>query len=618
MGKPRCIRRKFRKAASLSVMAIGLLACVWISEAAPSRQTFASAPNVILVLTDDQGYGDLACTGNPWLKTPHLDRFYKDAVRYTDFHVHPICTPTRGALMTGRRPIRNGAWATCWGRSMLRPRETTMADVFRKSGYATGLFGKWHLGDNYPYRPFDRGFDHCVVHKGGGVGHFPDFWGNNYFDDTYFHNGENKDYIGYCTDVWFDAAMKFIEQQDPKQPFFSYIAVNAPHTPYLVADRYAAPYRNNPEIISPEFYGMIANIDENFGRLLDFLDERKLTDNTILIFMTDNGSSGGSRCDENGFTVKGFNAGMRGMKGSYYEGGHRVPFFIRWPKGKLTGGRDVDEMVLDIDLLPTFIDLCGLEDPHVAFDGMSFAKTAAGGTMPDRTHFIKYQQGLVMPRQWQGCVMKREWRLVGHDELYQIKNDPGQRNNVIKDYPAITAQLRKANEAMWEEAQTYLQEACPISLGAAEENPTTLNAMDLTGDVVRMQSEVAEAKKSTGHWLVNVEKSGVYEFRLRRWPEELGLGINQVISDEQANALIFWNWKNAQRLVTAINPNQAQLKIGESTYRQAIDANQPTATFRITIEHTGPCKVEASFMQDSEVITGAYFVDVERLRENEQ
>jgi hypothetical protein len=407
--------------------------------------------------------------------------------------------------------------------------------------------------------------------------------------------------------------MKFIEQQDPKQPFFSYIAVNAPHTPYLVADRYAAPYRNNPEIAAPEFYGMIANIDENFGRLLAFLDERNLTDNTILIFMTDNGSSGGSLCDQNGFTVKGFNAGMRGMKGSYYEGGHRVPFFIRWPKGKLTGGRDIDEMVLDIDLLPTIIDLCGLKDPHVAFDGMSFAKTAAGGTMPDRTHFIKYQQGLVMPQKWQGCVMNKEWRLIGHDKLYQIKNDPDQRNNVIKDYPAIAAKLRKANEDIWEEAQTYLQEACPIALGAAEENPTTLNAMDLTGDVIRMQSEVAEAKQATGHWFVNVERPGLYEFKLRRWPEELGLGINQVISDAQANELIFWNWKNAKRRVTAIQPNHAQLKIGESTYLQAVDANEPSATFLITIEQKGTCKLEACFMTDSEVITSAYFVDVERL-----
>lgn len=142
-------------------------------------------PNVILVMTDDQGYGDLGCTGNPWIQTPNIDRFYDEAVRLTDFHVSPLCTPTRGAIMSGRRPIRNGAWATCWGRSILRKSEVTMADVFADSGYRTGMFGKSHLGDNYPYRPQDRGFQHVVAHRGGGVAQTPDFWGNNYFDDSY-------------------------------------------------------------------------------------------------------------------------------------------------------------------------------------------------------------------------------------------------------------------------------------------------------------------------------------------------------------------------------------------------------------------------------------------------
>ena len=190
--------------------------------------------------------------------------------------------------------------------------------------------------------------------------------------------------------------------------------------------------------------------------------------------------------------------------------------------------------------------------------------------------------------------------------------------NVINDYPEIAEQLRKANDAWWEESKPYLQEASPISLGAAEENPTTLNAMDLMGDVIRMQSEIAEAKKSTGHWLVNVEEKGQYEVRLRRWPEEVGLGINQVIPDEQANGLIFWNWKNAKRLVKEIHPNQAQLTIGESTYQQAIDANEPSATFLITIEQTGTCDLEAWFLKDSEVITSAYFIDVERLSKGDQ
>ena len=223
-------------------------------------------PNIVIVITDDQGYADLGCTGNPWIKTPNIDRFYTEAARFNDFHVAPLCAPTRGALMSGRRPLRNGAWATCWGRSILKNDSPTIANVLAENGYKTGMFGKWHLGDNYPYRPQDRGFQKVVAHKGGGVGQTPDFWGNNYFDDTYFSNSVPVKYEGYCTDVWFEQAFKFIEE-NREGPFFAYIATNAPHHPYLVDVKYSGQYRGNPLIPEPEFYGMITNIDENFGKL---------------------------------------------------------------------------------------------------------------------------------------------------------------------------------------------------------------------------------------------------------------------------------------------------------------------------------------------------------------
>ena len=272
-------------------------------------------PNVVFVLTDDQGYGDLGCTGNPDIQTPQIDEFYKEAVRLTDYHVAPLCAPTRGAIFTGRRPLRNGVWATCWGRSILHEGETTLAEVFRDNGYATGLFGKWHLGDNYPYRPQDRGFTEVVAHKGGGVGQTPDFWGNNYFDDSYYQNGKLTRYEGYCTDVWFDAAERFIESH-LDEPFFACITTNAPHEPYLVEEKYAAPYRENENIVHPEFYGMISNIDLNFGRLRKKLSDWGIEDNTVLIFMTDNGTSGGCEIDGNEHVLRGYNAGMRGMKTS--------------------------------------------------------------------------------------------------------------------------------------------------------------------------------------------------------------------------------------------------------------------------------------------------------------
>ena len=171
----------------------------------------ASPPNVILILTDDQGYGDLACHGNPILKTPGLDELHAESVRLTDFHVMPFCTPTRASLMTGRSATRTGAYRTSSGRTMMHIDEVTMADVFAASGYATGIFGKWHLGDNYPHRPQDRGFGTTLWHRCGGVGQASDHWGNDYFDDIYERNGEFEQFEGYCTDVWFAGALEFIE-----------------------------------------------------------------------------------------------------------------------------------------------------------------------------------------------------------------------------------------------------------------------------------------------------------------------------------------------------------------------------------------------------------------------
>lgn len=566
-------------------------------------------PNVILVMTDDQGYADLGCTGNPWIKTPNIDSFYKEAVRFNDFHVQPLCTPTRGAIMSGKRPIRNGAWATCWGRSILRSTEITMADVFKNSGYRTGMFGKWHLGDNYPYRPFDRGFEHTVAHKGGGVGQTPDFWGNNYFDDTYFNNGKAHSYIGYCTDIWFERAMDFIDHDDDR-PFFAYIATNAPHSPYLVDDKYAEQYRNNPDIVEPEFYGMITNIDENFGNLMKFLDQRNLTDNTILIFMTDNGSSGSCDIDENKFPIKGYNAGLRGKKGSYYDGGHKVPFIIRWPNGNITGGKDINEMALDIDLIPTFIDLCGLENPDTKFDGTSFAETLNDEPMPERTHFLQIIQSTDPPNKWRCCVMTKDWRLVGHDELYNIKADPGQKDNVIDKYPEIAEKLRKENNEWWDEAETYFNDICALSLGAPEENPTTLVAMDLNGDIVWQQPRIVDMQKAIGHWKVKFEKAGKYRFSLRRWPKELPLPIEGTVSKECSESLAYGS-KGIEHV--CIRPNRASLEIFGKKYYVDVDPTHESANFEIEVDNTGKTDLEAWFLNDDEGIVNAYYVEVELL-----
>ena len=566
-------------------------------------------PNLVLVMTDDQGYGDLGCTGNPWIKTPNIDGFHDESVRFTDFHVSPLCTPTRGAIMSGHNPLRNGAWATCWGRSILRKTETTMADIFAANGYKTGMFGKWHLGDNYPYRPQDRGFQTVIAHKGGGVGQTPDFWGNNYFDDTYFHNGEAVPHDGYCTDVWFDEAMKFIEA-NRDEPFFCYLATNAPHSPYLVDEKYTAPYRDNDKIPEPAFHGMICNIDENFGRLRDKLRELGLEENTILIFMTDNGSSGGWREQAR----LGYNAGMRGAKGSYYDGGHRVPFFIRWPAGGIEGGKDVDELATHMGMIPAFIDLCGLERrDDLAFDDISFAPLLTGeqDTLPDRTIFVQIRQSTEPPEKWTNTVMTKQWRLVGGKELYDIKADPGQQNDIAAEHPDTVADLRRRQEDWWQEISPIFEQLCPISLGNDAENPTTLCSMDVLGDVAWNQGHILAAQKSTGKWCVDVEQPGRYRFSLRRWPEELDVPIDEPVSDEEAARVAPFGGRKAQ--CATIEPVRARLKLFDREETLDIEKGSKEATFTLSLDQTGVTQLEAWFVDAAGEEQGAYYVHVERL-----
>lgn len=576
-------------------------------------QNGKSKPNVILVMTDDQGYGDLGCTGNPWIRTPNIDGFHNVSFSLTDFHVSPLCTPTRGALMTGHRPIRNGAWATCWGRSILRKSEVTMADVFAANGYRTGMFGKWHIGDNYPYRPFDRGFQTVVAHRGGGVGQTPDFWGNNYFDDTYFHNGAPLSHDGYCTDIWFNEAMRFIETNDD-QPFFVYLATNAPHSPYLVAQRYKQQYESNPDIPEPAFYGMITNIDENFGRLRAKIDELGIADNTILIFMTDNGSSGGCQLDQKEFVTAGYNAGMRGKKASYYNGGHRVPFFIRWPDGGLDNRQDIDELTLHIDALPTLIDLCGLLPPErVQFDGISFAPLLRGecDTLPgDRIQFLQYRQNTNPPEKWTNAVITRRWRLIHGQELYDIKADPGEKHNVANEHPDVVSRLREAHEKWWKEISPGLEQYCPIAIGSDNENPTRLDSMDVMGDVAWNQTHIVLAQKTTGTWTVDVVNPGKYRFSLRRWPKELDIPIDAGVSPEEARQHTHAGNEGECR---TINPTHAKLKIFDQEEILPVQPGFKEITFHVSLEQTGITRLEAWFIDKTRVMQGAFYVYIERL-----
>ncbi len=435
----------------------------------------AKRPNVIIVLTDDQGYGDLSCHGNPILKTPNLDKLHNESIRFTDFHVCPMCTPTRAEIMTGRDCLTTGAYVVCSGHNLLRDDIPTMADffaagMFSDAGYRTGQFGKWHLGGNYPFRPQDRGFQESIYFRGWGVTSSQSRWNNDGYNDWYIHNGKLQHYQGYCTDIWFNEAMRWMKScAARKEPFFVYLPTNAPHAPCWVPKKYSELYEGKvPENPDPrairvaDFFGMIVNINDNMGRLDAMLKECGLYDNTIVIFMTDNGGTVGVRI---------WNAGMRGQKTQLYDGGHRVPCFVRWPAGKLRPPGDVAELTECQDLLPTLIDVCGLPASKAAcFDGVSLAGLLHGKPQPelaDRKLVVQYGIGKGPgPGKWNCAVMWGKWRLLYGKELYNIATDPGQTTEVAAQHPDIVKSLRDHYEAWWVRAEPLSLEYPPIHLGS--------------------------------------------------------------------------------------------------------------------------------------------------------
>ena len=575
-------RREFMKAAGAGAASLA------VSRAAAAGKGKAGRPNVVLVMTDDQGYGDLGCHGNKVIRTPSLDRLHARSVRLTNFHVAPTCSPTRAGLMTGRWCNRTGVWHTIQGRSLLRRGEVTMADVFAAGGYRTGIFGKWHLGDNYPFRPQDRGFQEVWVHGGGGIGQTPDYWGNDYFDDTYLHNGKPVACKGYCTDVWFDKALAFIAA-NKAVPFFCYVPTNAPHGPYRVADKYSKPYRQRGvKARQAAFYGMITNIDENVGRLVAALDRLGLADNTILIFMTDNGTSG----DATG--------GMRGRKGSEYDGGHRVPCFIRWPAGGLGGGkgRDVARLTSHLDLLPALAEWCGLKLPDAKLDGMSLAALLTGkaGNWPDRTLVVDSQR-IEHPAKWRKCaVMTDRWRLVNGRELFDVQADPAQRSDVAAKHPDVVARLRAAYEAWWKDTSGRFGEYCETIVGSNRENPVRITCHDWHGRAVPWhQGAIRDGAKANGFWAIDVERAGRYEFALRRWPEELDEPITAAIPRGKA-----------------IRATKARLKVAGVDETRPIAAGAKAVTFQVELP-AGKTRLQTWLLDDAGQSRGAYYVYVLRL-----
>jgi arylsulfatase A-like enzyme len=558
-------------------------------------------PNVIFIVTDDQGYGDMSCHGNPWLNTPNLDRLHDEGISLDDYHVDPYCTPTRAALLSGRYSTRVGTWSVTEGRQLLEKDETTMAEIFNASGYRTGMFGKWHLGDAFPYAPRFRGFDDVVCHKAGGVNEIGNPVGNDYFDDTYFRNGKAEKFDGYCTDIFFRETRRFIKEgvdEKSKQPFFVYLPLNAMHGPFTVADRFSDPFRKQgvPESRSL-FYGMIQNFDENLGNLLGSLKQWGIDEDTLVVFMGDNGTAAGS---DGKLDSGGFNAAMKGKKGNVYEGGHRVACFARWPQSLKAGG-SIDNLTMHTDWLPTLTELCDLKAPKsLNWDGRSIASLLEGKTKnwKERSIFVSKQAGQLSLWKPGGnneekyphfAVLSEKWRYVD-GELYDINTDPSQKTNVAKQHPEVTrslyAEYKQWFEDVTEEGGAYNR----FILGAREENPTRFTTRDwhpTDGGVIwKMELVEDDSLFVNGFWAVDVQRSGSYEIRIARFPED---------AESPAKA------------------NQARIQISNINQKVKLDPDAISATFKVDLKK-GHAKLQ-TWLRDAEngKERGAYHIKVTRL-----
>jgi arylsulfatase A-like enzyme len=422
-------------------------------------------PNILFLLTDDQGFADISAHGNTVLRTPHLDKLRSQAVRFTDFHVSPTCSPTRSALMTGRHEFKNGVTHTILERERLTLKATTIAQILKSAGYTTGIFGKWHLGDEDEHQPNRRGFDEVFIHGAGGIGQtYPgscgDAPGNKYFDPAILHNGKFEKTSGYCTDLFYAQATRWIdEQRRGEKPFFAYIPTNAPHAPYVARPEDKALYEGKGlEPNTENFFGMLHNIDQNVGRLLGKLDEWGIANNTLVIFMNDNGGTAGVRV---------FNAGMRGAKGTAWLGGTHASSFWRWP-GAIQAA-DCDALAAHIDFFPTIAQIAGAKIPDEVksqVEGRSLVPLLENPAAPwaDRTliaHLGRWPK-FADPKEskYRMCsVRSKRWHLVSENggkepawQLFDLQADYGEQNNVADQHPEVVQELATAFEKFWSEA----------------------------------------------------------------------------------------------------------------------------------------------------------------------
>jgi arylsulfatase len=516
-----------------------------------------SQPNVIIIITDDQGYGDFGFTGNPHVKTPVIDRLAAESIQFNNFYVSPVCAPTRASLMTGRYSLRTGVRDTYNGGAIMASNEVTIAEVLKGAGYKTGIFGKWHLGDNFPSRPTDQGFDEALIHLSGGMGQVGDFTNyfkgdSSYFDPILWHNNQQQSYQGYCSDIFTEQAIQFIEDQK-QEPFFCYLSFNAPHTPLQVPDSYYKMYQNidpsagfeqdgrpfpamteKDKEDARKVYAMVSNIDDNIGRLLQKLDDLAIAEQTLVLFMTDNGPQQFR-----------YTAGLRDRKSSVYRGGIKVPLLFRYPE-LTTSIKKIDASAAHIDLLPTIVDLCEAKLPmRRIIDGKSLLPLIEGKestAINQRSLFFHWTRR--SPELYNNMALQKgPYKLVGHTDydapieafsLYNINEDPFEQNDLINQQKNIAYDLKKELDNCYTELiqSPNLMQPPLIGIGYDAENPVVLNRNDAAGERgIWAEGDVF------GQWNVDLQ-AGYYNFTYKFREPVVGGGqmyleTNQIIHQKR-------------------------------------------------------------------------------------
>jgi arylsulfatase A-like enzyme len=532
--------------------------------------TASDQPNVVFILSDNQSFYEMSCHGHADIKTPHIDRLAGQSLEFTNFHAPPYCSPSRAVILTGRYAMRSGVFTTIAGRSILHKDEKTLPQFLKPNGYHSAIFGKWHLGFSYPYRPQDRGFDEVFVHGGGGVGQMEDYYGNSLFDTTFIHNGKVSPSKGYCTDVLFDQAIEYVEaKHKEKQPFFCFVSTPVTHSPHhgpkeLVSQLKAQGIQGNVQL-----YAQVQNLDSNIGRMMKKIEELGLAEDTILVYASDQGMNDrGAPHGDN-------------RKGLGFDPAHHVPFMLRLPGAK---PKVVSRLAGMIDFFPTILDLCGIKVPN-NIDGISLKPLLLRkkGYPEDRTLIIQCPRSRNASK-WKNSAVKTDrWRLVNGEKLYDVTIDPRQNTDVAGQNPDVVDQLRRAYEAYWDDFPDLATTLSRHLLGHPGGDEVVLNGMDWYLGASPWNSG-AYNRPSTGAWAVTLSEKGRYQFECRRFP------------------------RSADKSVGA---SSAEIRIGEQTVQTTLAEPDKKTTFILALE-PGDYDLEAFFTIGKKRF-GALWVHVKKL-----